>query len=77
MGEQQGDAESTREGTRLAGELAGGALRFRQAETFPPTALSARSVKEAAKHASPSTLLADESMQIKCAFPSWTFNEGL
>lgn len=77
MGEQKDDAESAHEGTRLARELAGGDLQFRWAETFPPTALSARSEKEVAKHQSPSTLLSGENVQRHFFPSSWTFNQGL
>lgn len=66
MGEQKDHVVSTREGTGLAGELAGGLLQFRQAEMLPLTTLSARSEKEVAKHASPSTLLAGGNVQRKC-----------
>lgn len=34
MGEQKDHAESTHEGTQLAGEMTGGDLQFRWAETF-------------------------------------------
>lgn len=77
MGEQKDRAEGTHEGTRLAGELAGGDLQFRWAETLPLTALSARSEKEVAKRQSPSTLLAGENVQREVFPSSRTFNQSL
>lgn len=76
MGEQKDHAESTCEGTQLAGELAGGDLQFRWPETFPLTALSA-SEREVAKCPSPSTLLAGDNVQRKFVPSSWTCNQGL